>query len=396
MNESLATVSASSGVRVVVGLSGGVDSAVAALLLRDAGYDVQGLFMSNWEEDDGYCTTAQDYQDARSVATELGIVLHRVNFADEYREQVFAHFLAEYRAGRTPNPDVLCNREIKFGLCLNYALRLGAQLFATGHYARRLELEDGLALYQARDRDKDQSYFLHAVARERYARVLFPLGELLKEQVRELARGAGLPVHDKPDSTGICFIGERPFADFLGRYVQRAPGPIEALDGRPLGEHRGLPFYTLGQRAGLAIGGARGCAQEPWYVAHKDTARNALIVVQRHEQHRLEASAVATGPLNWLCAARTGNFDAGVMLRYRQPEQPATVSVRPDGSAWIEFEAPQRAATPGQFAVLYQQGRCLGGGAVEQVRLKTEQHIEAKQQMSAYPPPRAPDIIRGF
>ncbi|MFI4906306.1 MAG: aminomethyltransferase beta-barrel domain-containing protein, partial [Steroidobacterales bacterium] len=182
----------------------------------------------------------------------------------------------------------------------------------------------------------------------------------------------------------------------LGRYVQRAPGPIEALDGRPLGEHRGLPFYTLGQRAGLAIGGARGCAQEPWYVAHKDTARNALIVVQRHEQHRLEASAVATGPLNWLCAARTGNFDAGVMLRYRQPEQPATVSVRPDGSAWIEFEAPQRAATPGQFAVLYQQGRCLGGGAVEQVRLKTEQHIEAKQQMSAYPPPRAPDIIRGF
>ena len=402
MNESLATVSASSGVRVVVGLSGGVDSAVAALLLRDAGYDVQGLFMSNWEEDDGYCTTAQDYQDARSVATELGIVLHRVNFADEYREQVFAHFLAEYRAGRTPNPDVLCNREIKFGLCLNYALRLGAQLFATGHYARRLELEDGLALYQARDRDKDQSYFLHAVARERYARVLFPLGELLKEQVRELARGAGLPVHDKPDSTGICFIGERPFADFLGRYVQRAPGPIEALDGRPLGEHRGLPFYTLGQRAGLAIGGARGCAQEPWYVAHKDTARNALIVVQRHEQHRLEASAVATGPLNWLCAARTGNFDAGVKLRYRQPEQPATVSVRPDGSAWIEFEAPQRAATPGQFAVLYQQGRCLGGAAVEQVRLKTEQHIkaeqhiEAKRHKSAYLPPRAPDIIRGF
>ncbi len=391
-----AAVQALPGERVIVGLSGGVDSAVAALLLRDAGYDVQGLFMSNWEEDDGYCTTAQDFQDARSIARELGIVLHRVNFADEYRGQVFSHFLAEYRAGRTPNPDVLCNREIKFGLCLDYALRLGARLFATGHYARRLTLEDGPALYQARDAGKDQSYFLHAVARERYARVLFPLGELLKEQVRELARGAGLPVHDKPDSTGICFIGERPFADFLARYVQRAPGPIEALDGRPLGQHRGLPFYTLGQRTGLALGGARGRAQEPWYVAHKDTARNALIVVQRHEQHRLDASAVITGPLNWLCRARTGSFDAGVKLRYRQPEQAARVSVRPDGSARIEFEAPQRAATPGQFAVLYHQGRCLGGGVVDRVcltngqRVEAQPHIEAAQPKSAYRSPQGP------
>lgn len=386
--------------RVIVGLSGGVDSAVAALLLRDAGYDVQGLFMSNWEEDDGYCTTARDYQDARSVAAELGIVLHRVNFADQYRQQVFAHFLAEYRVGRTPNPDVLCNREIKFGLCLDYACRLGAQLFATGHYARRLELEDGPALYQARDQAKDQSYFLHSVPRGRFARVLFPLGELLKQQVRALARAAGLPVHDKPDSTGICFIGERPFADFLGRYVQGAPGPIEALDGRPLGQHRGLPFYTLGQRTGLAIGGARGCAPEPWYVAHKDTTRNALIVVQRHEQHRLEAGAVATGPINWLCAARTGSFEAAVRLRHRQPEQPASVSMRSDGTAWIEFEAPQRAATPGQFAVLYQRGRCLGGGVVEQVRLKTEhgvearpeasQRVEPQQHKSSYRPLQAP------
>jgi tRNA-uridine 2-sulfurtransferase len=401
MNQNSA-VQAPSAERVIVGLSGGVDSAVAALLLRDAGYDVQGLFMSNWEEDDGYCTTARDYQDARSVARELGIVLHRVNFADEYREQVFSHFLAEYRAGRTPNPDVLCNREIKFGLCLDYALRLGARLFATGHYARRLTLEDGPALYQALDAGKDQSYFLHAVARERYARVLFPLGELFKEQVRELARGAGLAVHDKPDSTGICFIGERPFADFLARYVQRAPGPIEALDGRPLGQHRGLPFYTLGQRTGLAIGGARGRAQEPWYVAHKDTARNTLIVVQRHEQHRLDASAVLTGPLNWLCRARTGSFDATVKLRYRQPEQAARVSVRADGSAQIEFEAAQRAATPGQFAVLYQQGRCLGGGVVEQVRLQTGHklsataHDEAPMQNSSHLSALAPDIIRQF
>jgi tRNA-uridine 2-sulfurtransferase len=389
------------GQRVIVGLSGGVDSAVAALLLRDAGYDVQGLFMSNWDEDDDYCTTARDYQDARTLAADLGIVLHRVNFADQYRAQVFAQFLAEYRAGRTPNPDVLCNREIKFGLCLDYAVRLGAQLFATGHYARCVALEDGPALFQARDQGKDQSYFLHAVARERFARVLFPLGELLKPQVRELARRRGLPVHDKPDSTGICFIGERPFAQFLGRYLPAAPGPIESLDGRALGQHRGLAFYTMGQRAGLAIGGARGCAQEPWYVAHKDRERNALIVVQRHEQHRLEAGAVATGPLNWLCDRRSGNFDAAVKLRYRQPEQPATVSIRPDGSAWIEFQTPQRAATPGQSAVLYRQGRCLGGAVVERVRLKTEHkysttsHDDAAVN-SSYLPAQAPDIIRRF
>jgi tRNA-specific 2-thiouridylase len=396
------------GSRVIVGLSGGVDSAVAALLLRDAGYDVQGLFMSNWEEDDGYCTAAQDYQDARSVAAELGIVLHRVNFSDQYRDQVFSHFLAEYRAGRTPNPDVLCNREIKFGLCLDYALRLGADLFATGHYARLANLPDGPALHQARDAAKDQSYFLHAVARQRYARVLFPLGELHKEQVREQARAAGLPVHDKPDSTGICFIGERPFADFLGRYLQGTPGPIEALDGRVLGQHRGLPFYTLGQRTGLAIGGARGCAQEPWYVAHKDGERNALTVVQRHEQHRLEADAVTTGPINWLCAARAGSFAASVKLRYRQPEQAASVSVRPDGSAWIEFETPQRAATPGQSAVFYEDGRCLGGAVVEQVRLHAAHKLSATahnepptaamapMQNSSHLSPAAPDIIRGF
>lgn len=359
--------------RVIVGLSGGVDSAVAALLLRDAGYDVQGLFMHNWEEQDDelYCTSAQDYQDARAVADELGIVLHRVNFAQQYRAQVFDGFVADYGAGRTPNPDVLCNREIKFGLCLDYAARLGAQLFATGHYARRVDTEDGPALYQARDPAKDQSYFLHAVARERFARVLFPLGDLLKQQVREYARSAGLSVHQKPDSTGICFIGERPFAQFLGRYLPSTPGPIETLDGRELGRHRGLPFYTLGQRSGLAIGGARGSADEPWYVAHKDAARNALIVVQRHEQHWLETRVVSSGPLNWLCAPRSGAFRAGVKLRYRQPEQSANVLVRADGSASIEFDSPQRAATPGQFAVIYQHRRCLGGAVIEQVRLKS-------------------------
>jgi tRNA-specific 2-thiouridylase len=362
----------STATRVIVGMSGGVDSAVAALRLRDAGHDVQGLFMSNWEEDDDYCTTSQDYQDARRAAADLGIALHHVNFADQYRERVFQYFLDDYRAGRTPNPDVLCNREIKFGLCLDYALRLGAQRYATGHYARLRQLEDGMALYQAQDQSKDQSYFLHAVERERFAPVLFPLGELCKDEVRETARKAGLPLHDKPDSTGICFIGERPFADFLGRYLRGTPGPIETIDGRVLGQHRGLPFYTLGQRSGLTIGGARGRAQEPWYVARKDATRNALIVVQRHEQHWLDAGAIDCGRINWLCAARAGVFNAQVKLRYRQAAQPATVRLRADGGAGIEFDLPQRAATPGQFAVLYEHGRCLGGGVIEQARYNSE------------------------
>ncbi|HWW20832.1 MAG TPA: tRNA 2-thiouridine(34) synthase MnmA [Steroidobacteraceae bacterium] len=358
--------------RVIVGMSGGVDSAVAALLLHDAGHDVQGLFMSNWEQDDDYCTTAQDYQDARRVAADLAIPLHRVNFADEYRDRVFQYFLDEYQAGRTPNPDVLCNREIKFGLCLNYAQRLGAQFYATGHYARVQQLSDGPALYRAVDHAKDQSYFLHAVERARFAQVLFPLAELHKDEVRERARQSGLPVHDKPDSTGICFIGERPFAEFLGRFLQDSPGPIETPLGRVLGQHRGLPFYTLGQRSGLEIGGARGYAQEPWYVARKDSTRNALIVVQRHEQHLLDANAVVCGRINWLCAARTGSFSAQVKLRYRQSAQPARIEAGDDGAALIEFEHPQRAATPGQFAVLYDADRCLGGGVIEQARYNSE------------------------
>lgn len=358
--------------RVIVGLSGGVDSAVAALLLRDAGYEVQGLFMQNWDAADAYCTSAQDYQDARQVAGELGIVLHRVNFAHEYRAQVFEYTLAQYRAGRTPNPDVLCNRQIKFGLCQRYAQRLGAQLFATGHYARRLDAADGPALYQAGDAAKDQTYFLHGVQRESLARVLFPLGDLTKQEVRERARHAGLAVHDKPDSTGLCFIGERPFAQFLSGFIEPRPGPIKSLDGRVLGQHRGLAFYTLGQRAGLAIGGARGCAEEPWYVALKDQTSNSLMVLQRHEQHRLDASALTTARLNWLSEPRSGTFAVTVKLRHRQPEQSANIEVLGDGTACIDFEQPQRAATPGQFAVIYEHGRCLGGGAIEHVRLAGE------------------------
>lgn len=352
--------------RVIVGLSGGVDSAVAALLLKRAGCDVQGLFMSNWHEDDVHCTAAQDYQDARAVASELGVVLHRVDFSTQYRERVFALFLEEYRAGRTPNPDVLCNREIKFGLCLQYALRLGAERFATGHYARVCTLADGPALLQAEDKNKDQSYFLHAVPRSQFARVCFPLGEWHKEQVRELARGAGLPVHAKPDSTGICFIGERPFADFLGQYLPATPGPIETVDGRCLGQHRGLPYYTLGQRSGLTLGGARGYAAEPWYVCAKIAARNALIVVQQHEQWRLQSQRVLTGPMHWLCEARGGQFRAEVKLRYRQAAQPATVHLQAHG-ALLEFAEGQRAATPGQYAVLYERERCLGGAVIEAV-----------------------------
>jgi len=352
----------------MVGLSGGVDSAVAALLLREAGWQVQGLFLSNWEDDDdAYCTAAQDFQDARAVAAELGIPLHRASFAAEYRKRVFGYFLREHRAGRTPNPDVLCNREIKFGVALAWARRLGASHFATGHYARLTTTPDGTALCKARDRGKDQSYFLHAVPRDRLARTLMPLGELEKSAVRERARGAGLAVFDKPDSTGICFIGERPFREFLARYLERTPGPIESPEGERLGTHEGLAFYTLGQRSGLHIGGRPGRAQQPWYVAAKDTARNALIVVQGHDHALLSSSALATGPWHWLSTARAAASRCTVKVRYRQNDQPALLEPRADGTMRIVFEQPQRAVTPGQYAVAYEGERCLGGAVIESV-----------------------------
>ena len=318
--------------RIIVGLSGGVDSAVAALLLKEAGWEVHGLFMSNWEEDDdGYCTAAQDYQDARAVAAELGIPLHRASFAREYRERVFAHFLREHAAGRTPNPDVLCNREIKFGVALEWARRLGATRFGTGHYACLTTAADGPALLKARDVSKDQSYFLHSVPRAQLAQTVMPLGGLEKSAVRERARRAGLPVFDKPDSTGICFIGERPFREFLARFLQRAPGPIESADGEILGTHDGLAFYTLGQRSGLHIGGRAGHPEQPWYVAVKDAARNALIVVQEHEHPLLTAGALATGPWHWLTAPRCEPFRCAVKVRYRQADQAALLVPRTDG-----------------------------------------------------------------
>jgi len=354
--------------RVIVGLSGGVDSAVAALLLRREGWDVHGLFMSNWEEDDdGYCTAAQDFQDARAVAAELGIVLHRASFAAEYRERVFRHFLSEYRAGRTPNPDVLCNREIKFGVALRYAERLGAEAFATGHYARLVHGGEGIELHKARDRNKDQSYFLHAVNREELARTLMPLGELEKSEVRDRAREAGLPVFDKPDSTGICFVGERPFREFLGRFLEDRPGPIESPEGERLGEHRGLSFHTLGQRAGLNIGGRPGRPELPWYVAAKDAGRNALIVVQGHDHPLLLGSALTTGPVHWLSRPRPKPFPCTVKVRYRQADQPALLEPLPGEAARIVFQTPQRAVTPGQYAVVYEGERCLGGAVIESV-----------------------------
>ena len=360
------------GGRVIVGLSGGVDSAVAALLLREAGWEVQGLFMSNWEEDDdAYCTAAQDFQDARAVASELGITLHKASFAREYRERVFEHFLAEHAAGRTPNPDVLCNREIKFGVGLTWAQRLGATHFATGHYARLRDDADGVALYKARDTAKDQSYFLHAVDRRELSRVLMPLGELHKGEVRELARKAGLPVFDKPDSTGICFIGERPFREFLGRFLNRTPGAIESADGEQLGHHEGLAFYTLGQRTGLNIGGRNGRAEQPWYVAAKDPNRNTLIVVQGHDHPLLTSTCLASGPWHWLAPPRDVAFAARVKVRYRQSDQPAQLVPATAGTFRAVFEHPQRSVTPGQYVVAYEGERCLGGAVIEAVAATT-------------------------
>lgn len=353
--------------KVIVGLSGGVDSAVAALLLREQGHEVEGLFMANWDEADQYCTIAQDFQDARAVCRELGIPLHRIDFAAEYRARVFEYFLREYRAGRTPNPDVLCNREIKFGVCLDYARRLGGECLATGHYARRLEGPQGAELHKAVDLDKDQSYFLHSLERSQLEAARFPLGELTKTEVRERARCAGLPVFDKPDSTGICFIGERPFREFLATYLVESPGPIETDTGERLGTHRGLAFYTLGQRGGLEIGGRAGFAEEPWYVARKDLARNTLVVVQGHDHPLLLSRTVETAVAHWLIDRPHEPFSAMVKLRYRHADQAAEVTPRADGRLHLRCATPQRAVTPGQFAVIYRGSRCLGGAVIETV-----------------------------
>jgi tRNA-specific 2-thiouridylase len=354
---------------VMVGLSGGVDSSVAALLLLEAGYDVRALFMKNWEEDDdaGYCAAAADLADAQAVAERLGIVLHAVNFAAEYWERVFAEFLAEYRAGRTPNPDVGCNKEIKFRAFLDYALTLGAERIATGHYARIAADRSGWQLRLGADLDKDQTYFLYRLDQDQLARSLFPLGTLHKTNVRETARRAGLPTAGKRDSTGICFIGERRFREFLARYVPRDPGPIETPEGRWLGEHEGLPYYTIGQRQGLGIGGITGGLEEPWFVARKDTQRNALIVVQGHDHPLLMARLLEASQLHWIAGTPPGAppLSCRARLRHRAPLERCEVTGLDGHSARIRFDRPQRAVTPGQDVVLYAGDRCLGGGVID-------------------------------
>lgn len=352
---------------VVVGLSGGVDSAVTAWLLREQGYRVSALFMVNWAEDEaGYCTSAEDFQSARSVAAELDIPLHRVDFSAEYRERVFKLFLDGYAAGRTPNPDLLCNREVKFQPFREHALRLGADWVATGHYARIDHRDDGPHLLRAVDDNKDQTYFLAAVERAHFERVLFPLGGLTKPEVRALAVRAGLPNHARKDSTGICFIGEREFRSFLGQHLKPQPGVIEDEHGEPVGHHQGLAFHTLGQRKGLAIGGRRGAAEAPWYVIAKDAARNVLVVAQDAAHPRLMHMRVDTRAFHWIRKPLPTASRLSARIRHRQALQPCAIE-RTDGDrVCVRFEQPQRAAVPGQYLVLYDGDECLGSGEIDE------------------------------
>ncbi len=358
-----------SGKRVILGLSGGVDSAVAAILLQRAGADVHALHMTNWEDDDGYCTAADDLQDARNVCEQLGIPLHHANFSQQYRDQVFEYFLDEYRAGRTPNPDVLCNREIKFGVFRDYAKRLGGDLLATGHYARSTIIDGHGALLKGSDPFKDQSYFLHAVSAEALAETVFPLGDIRKDAVRQIARDAGLTVHDKKDSTGICFIGERPFREFLASYLPANPGAMRTPDGETIGEHQGLMYYTLGQRQGLGIGGRNDRGDEPWYVVGKDLAANALIVAQGEHEMLFSDWLVATDT-RWIGAAPAG-LEAGLRcrakVRYRQADQDCVVRTLDGDKVEVHFEARQKAVAPGQFVVFYDENRCLGGSVIDEI-----------------------------
>jgi len=351
--------------RVVVGLSGGVDSAVSAWLLKQQGHDVVGIFMKNWEDDDDsdYCASKVDFVDAAAVADVIGIELEHVNFAAEYRDRVFAEFLREYRAGRTPNPDVLCNAEIKFKAFLDHALRLGAGRIATGHYARVRQRGGRFELLKGLDPAKDQSYFLHRLTQAQLAQTLFPVGELKKTEVRRIAAEVGLPNARKKDSTGICFIGERPFRDFLQRYLSHEPGPMLDERGREVGRHVGLSFYTLGQRQGLGIGGVRegGGEHAPWYVAHKDLAHNTLHVVQGHGHPWLLSPWLAAEDASWVAGQAPAAGPLAAKTRYRQADAPCTFEPGASGFT-LRFATPQWAVTPGQSAVLYDGEVCLGGG----------------------------------
>ncbi|MDP2005277.1 MAG: tRNA 2-thiouridine(34) synthase MnmA, partial [Rubrivivax sp.] len=379
------------GKRVVVGLSGGVDSAVTAYLLKAQGWDVVGIFMKNWEGDDndGYCSSNVDFVDAAAVADVLGIEIEHVNFAAEYKDRVFAEFLREYAAGRTPNPDVLCNAEIKFKAFLDHAMRLGADKIATGHYARVREREGRFELLKGLDPAKDQSYFLHRLNQAQLGKTLFPVGELHKTEVRRIAEQIGLPNAKKKDSTGICFIGERPFRDFLNRYLSQAPGPMLDEQGREVGRHVGLSFYTLGQRQGLGIGGVAGGGgsdglHAAWYVAHKDLARNTLHIVQGHAHAWLQSSWLEAEDCSWVAGTPPAPGALAAKTRYRQADAPCTLSAAPGGCR-LDFTQAQWAVTPGQSAVLYDGEVCLGGGVI--ARAATPAVVHA--------PPPAPARRRG-
>ena len=357
--------------KVIVGLSGGVDSAVAALRLLEQGYTVEGLFMKNWEDDDTdtECPAEHDVADAKQVCAELGIPLHQANFAADYKRQVFDHCLREFEAGRTPNPDVLCNREIKFKAFLDHALRLGGDFVATGHYARIDRSGSHPALLKGLDANKDQSYFLHLLDQSQLGRSLFPIGELEKPRVREMAEQAGFDNFEKKDSTGICFIGERDFRGFLGRYLASRPGPIRSVDGEALGTHQGLSFYTLGQRQGLGIGGVRNAGGEPWYVVAKDMGNDTLLVAQGHDHPALHSQALIATDVHWISGERpTLPLSCMAKTRYRQRDQACTI-LQADPAAnrvRVTFATPQRAVTPGQSVVFYVGEQCLGGGIIDQ------------------------------
>jgi tRNA-specific 2-thiouridylase len=369
--------------KVMLGVSGGVDSSVAALLLKQAGVDVAGLFMQNWEDDEaqgrasaaggrtpgaagsGECRAEDDRKDAVAVCGRLGIPFHSRNFAREYWDGVFQHFIDEYRAGRTPNPDVLCNREIKFKTFLDEARALGADRIATGHYAQVEQRDGRWLLLRGFDADKDQSYFLHQLGQEQLAATLFPIGHLPKSEVRRLAREAALPTHAKKDSTGICFIGERDFREFLSRYIPAQAGETRSVDGQRVGEHAGVYYYTLGQREGLQIGGVRGRDAAPWYVVGKDIATNILYVDQGHDSPWLQSQALQSEVAHWVDGTPPAvTFTCTAKTRYRQTDAACRVTVRDDGSVAVAFEAPQRAVTPGQSVVFYRDAICLGGAVI--------------------------------
>jgi len=353
--------------KIIVGLSGGVDSAVAAMLLKRKGYDVHGLFMKNWEEDDaeGYCAAEEDLKAATEVAGRLDIPLYTINFSSEYWDRVFEHFLSELKAGRTPNPDILCNREIKFQAFLDYALSMGAEKIATGHYACTQRYPSSVELRRALDHDKDQTYFLHQVSAGALMKTLFPLCRFQKTQVREMAKEAGLANYDRKDSTGICFIGERRFNDFVAQYFPNRPGNIVTVDGIVIGEHSGLMFHTIGQRKGLGIGGVKDADEAPWFVAEKRIERNELVVAQGHDHPALYARGLKAHSLHWIGKPPDQKFRCTARTRHRQKDQPCQVQLDDTTRCEVTFEEPMRAIAPGQSVVFYDGEVCMGGGVID-------------------------------